>query len=463
MASDEFLIDEHFKPPEPFERAVASLDLRCISNAMDNGLDLQVTAKFGADFVRINLDDGGVIEVNCKIIQAMIVAKPYNCHFTDLEVSHNAGFSYEQSFEGERSHSGTLSKVAGLSVDGKANSTMLGSSAHLSASSDSKDATQDTYCISGQRSFQQVEFNQDEIRIHPNPDNSPLIGNLVDRATCFRILPIDESKPFGVMLKLQVRRNWMTLSDPESIKISDRLRGLISKAFNGTDPIDKFHKEAFNLLMSHLVAEGLQSNSNDIYATLAARTIRAEKISEDRSEHRHIELFPRSFTLPVHDMDVVLSNDPEQVRQTLLSNGVDAKFIPKLPRDFIFTSGRYGYRKREQESLEGYYDLDKFIVSKIHEELPGSFVAVKRRYENNCLIGDFDTIFVSSRDYVIARLMRLSSRARAQDKQPEKLVVTIFFYMDGFSLWVEPGVFFPTKKIEGQFLEIPNRQHDLGI
>ena len=77
MGQEEHEIDHHLKPPEPFDRAIANLDLRSVSNTTSEGLDLEVTASFGCDEIDIPLSDGGVLSVICGVKQALVVARPY--------------------------------------------------------------------------------------------------------------------------------------------------------------------------------------------------------------------------------------------------------------------------------------------------------------------------------------------------------------------------------------------------
>lgn len=114
-ADQEFTLDHGFETPEPFDRAIANLDMRCTANSVGNGMSLMVTASFGSDYVNIDLSDGGKLEVKCEIHRAMIVAKPYKCDFTDLELEDvRGGFRYKQEFSAKRSHS----QVAQTSIEG---------------------------------------------------------------------------------------------------------------------------------------------------------------------------------------------------------------------------------------------------------------------------------------------------------------------------------------------------------
>ncbi|MQQ09121.1 hypothetical protein GFB49_11700 [Epibacterium sp. SM1979] len=337
MNDEEHELDYNLKPPEPFDRAIANLNLRGISNTSSEGLDLEITASFGNDYIDIPLSDGGILEARCNIFEALIVAKPYNCHFTDKNsTERDGGYQIVQKFHGERSSSQMVQRNS--SVGGEVSGGKYGASASAShtRTKNKETGTSDKHTITGEKQFRQVQYGLDQIRIFPNPDKAALVGNLVDHSQCFRVLPIDSSKPFGVLVQLLVRRNWLLLSDPKPISLSEQLTSFLDRALKGNDPIDRFHKEAFQVLLQHLVSTGLQAVGESTYATFAARAIRAIPVSGNDLEHRHIDLHPRSLELPVRDIEAVLSEDPVAVRRVLLEHGVDEANIPGLPRRFAF-------------------------------------------------------------------------------------------------------------------------------
>jgi hypothetical protein len=340
MNDNEFLIDHNFRPPEPFDRAIANLDVRCSGNSINDGLSLQITASFGSDFVEIELSDGGWIEVDCKIHEAIIVATPYNCSFTDMSPFEvESGFQYTQTFSGMRNHSSTAASELRAGATSVAGDPKLKADFAASTSKQSGNTATDQYQITGERKFMQVQFGQDQVRIFANPDKSPLEGNLVDCATCFRVVPNNRDLPFGVLVKLQVGRSWLSLSDAKPRSVSARMRDLFDKALMGTSPLDEFHRKSFQLLIEHLIRKGLQDTDSSKFATLAARAVRAVPLERDKLEHRFVNLVPRQLIVPVKDVEAVLFESREIVRKTLKSHGIAEDEMPGNDRWRHFSPG----------------------------------------------------------------------------------------------------------------------------
>lgn len=359
-ASDqEFTLDHGFETPEPFDRSIANLDMRCTANSVGNGMSLMVTASFGSDYVEIDLSDGGKLEVKCEIQKAMIVAKPYKCEFTDLDLEEiRGGFSYKQEFSAKRSRS----QIAQTSFEGGVGAQIsaaegAGASAKGSGKKSSSSGMEDMYCTEGSREFNQVQFGIDQITIHGNPDGAPLEGNLVDRVTCFRVVPHASNQPYGVLMQLLVRRGGMKLADPEPLKISERLQSVWTRVFGGSGRLDKFHREAFQLLLQHLIETGLQDETNTKDAVLAARAIRAVPIDEGGSVLRHLALTQKPITLPVSTVESVLSDEPEKVVQILNEIGVDAGELNLSGRKMAFVLEETD-EESERTSSGRHYELD---------------------------------------------------------------------------------------------------------
>lgn len=338
MTDGYFSIDDSFVPPEPFDRAIANLDVRCRSNSLEDGVNLDVNVSFGADEVRIELSDGSVLEALCEVGEAIVVLKTFNCDLAEGEGDPNGvGFTYSQKFHGKRESSQiSQGKVSGGLKVALPKGT-LPAEGSISGEKEAIKASTDAYEVEGERSFRQVQIGIDQIRIHPNPDCSPLVGTLLDARNCFKVLPPRNDRPFGVIAELQVSKGWMKLRNPSPISASKKFKSIWDKAFNGSDPIDEFHRSAFYLLLEHLVSLGLQAKADRKYATLAARALRVEKVSRDEVEKRQISLAERRLTLPVSTVESVLFESRERVEDILIEAGItDLGELGALSSSMIF-------------------------------------------------------------------------------------------------------------------------------
>ncbi|MEX0306050.1 MAG: hypothetical protein AB3N12_01575 [Ruegeria sp.] len=334
----DYEIDHQLRVPEPFDIGVADLKVRNVANAISEGLDFEVTANFGSDYVTIKLDDGGSLEVLCSIYEAHIDTSPINCHFTDIERPEDtSGYEYQHSFDDVVSSAKKTEAGANARGDlelnrGPAKMGLSGNAKKTtSLADDLKIGTQ------GTKKSNQVQFGPDDIRIRPNPDEMPLEGALVDRAKCLRVAPIDRSKPYGVVLKLRVKRSWMQLSEARAVSLSSKLSGLMKSVLSGTDPSDEYHREAFKLLLDHLVFSGLQNDADDQYATFAAKAIRAVPSSVGDQKTGYLQPSPLNLTLPVDDLETVLSGAANEVRTVLRKHGLDTpEEIATFEGDLVF-------------------------------------------------------------------------------------------------------------------------------
>lgn len=338
-----FSIDDSYSPPEPFDRAIANVDVRCRSNAIEDGIDLDIIVSFGADEVRIELSDGSTIEAMCEIKEAIVVIKTFNCDLGERSVSApGVGFEYKQNLKGTRTSSSISAARATATGSLTAPTPNSNLAADASISGETKQQQEDTYEVTAERKFSQVQIGTDQIRIHPNPDLSPLVGNLLEAEKCFSVVPRRNDKPFGILAELQVSKGWMSLSDPRPTSTSTRLTQLLEKKLKGKDPIDEFHRRAFNLLMEHLVSMGLQVDANRKYATLAARAIRVEKVSADETGRRYIGLSERRICLPVAALEAVLFEPRDKVENILIDAGItDLSQLGPLSSSMVFYPSGY--------------------------------------------------------------------------------------------------------------------------
>ena len=227
--------------------------------------------------------------------------------------------------------------------------------------------------LTGRKTYSQVVSGHDHIRIHANPDGRPLAGNVVDHEKCFSIKPVRSAEPFGVLLRLQVSRGWMKLTDPKPVGASDSFKKRLSKALNGTDPEDEYHREAFTLLLEHLVEVGLQSSDEKKYATLAACALRASPIDQGLFEPHYAQLRPRKLVLPLEDLEAVLMESPENAAKILSSHGVaDEDVVALSVRKLRFEphDGRY------QDNLVGFIEK---LSAKFEVTLRSEYFVLARR------------------------------------------------------------------------------------
>ncbi|MDX8348618.1 hypothetical protein SLH49_11545 [Cognatiyoonia sp. IB215446] len=313
----DFEIDHNFTLPEPFDRSVANVQMRNVSNNVSEGLDLEVTVTFGSDEVEIRLDDESIIEAKFDIYRAMVIATPYNCQFSDVgEIVDHSGYkgtqTYSSSSESKHNRQGGASVNAEVALSEQRSKIGVQGGAETTTSS----VQSNDDMLHAERPFNQVAIGNDDITIYANPNGTPLEGVFVDHTVCFRALPENKSKPFGVALRLQAKKNWIKLTDIGDVTFSKRLKKF-SHIIKGSNPADDFHREAFQLLLNHLVFHGLQDSNEGQTATLAARAVKALPIRENDAELRFARLSLDKRVVPVKELEAVLIHDRPVVQRIL--------------------------------------------------------------------------------------------------------------------------------------------------
>jgi hypothetical protein len=331
-SENEFEFDDDLTPPEPFDRTIAYLDVKPVSNDTRDAIDVSVTASFGHDVVEIPLSDGGSLEVQLGILEAIIVSRYVNCNPTTMEADFDhKGYSFTTKFGAGESSVAEGEIGGGLGLEAQVGETTAAARANAEVQRSRRSANTEELSTEGQRNYEQVELSSDQIRIRPNPDGSPLVGQLVPGDTCWRVLPDNLDQRFGMLTELQVRRSWIELKNPVAISKSNRLVAALKNAWDGEDTRDEFHREAFKLLVSHLVVSGLQSSYSNTEATLAARAVLGRPRPKQEG-HEHMLALPiaRRLNLRVDELVTVLVEDVDNVVDFLKSQGIPNHEIEEI-------------------------------------------------------------------------------------------------------------------------------------
>ncbi len=323
---------EEIRVPEPFDRSIAHVEISTKTNDLTSGMDVSISAFFGREQVSFSLDDGGVLDADCEVRQAHIEVKHFNCSSLVLDetaAKRVAGFSAET--VRLDSQETTSSTTIDGSANGEASTTKFSGLAKLKLGRGK--STEHNASISEKSSLlkEQVEIGADHIRIAENLDSSPLSGKIVNLPDCWRIKPIDPSKPYAILVELRVRRNWMPLSKPVLEKGQIGFKETLSKLWKGGAISDEFHRQAFTLLLEHLVKRGLQSEDEATYAMLAAQALVAAPTADPlESVVVSAPATRRAIVLPSDLLFQALTYPPTQIAHLLSTEGVEASEIKAL-------------------------------------------------------------------------------------------------------------------------------------
>ncbi|MCK0127528.1 hypothetical protein [Erythrobacter sp. F6033] len=257
-----------------FDPHIASIVLRPKTNNPSEGYGLAASVTLGSEIVEIPVDDKSsdplagreVFEFRIQIFKAELILDTVDC-------------ALDHTHEVEKLAGGSISSSASLEQSAASRSTKI--------KLDSGDLIES---LTGAKVGFEHEFSgpSNEVPKHwfevtalddciiqfasMGDEPVPLSGRLLDEFAGWRIIPRHDG-PSAVVGRVRVRESWIELIDPRPVGRMGIWTKRLLDLFGGTSKRATFRKSAFQLLLRHLVAEGLQSSSDTRDATLAADSV----------------------------------------------------------------------------------------------------------------------------------------------------------------------------------------------
>ena len=176
----------------------------------------------------------------------------------------------------------------------------------------------------------QVEVNHSYLAIRPNVDGTPLMGKLVNLPQCWRITPA-KTGIYAVAASLEVRHDWMLLSEPTVSSGKSRLGRMLKSIWKLGRNRASFHHEAFEVLLNHLVKLGHQNQDEVNYASLSIDGIVVSPSDDPLSEiATHLAENRSSLVLPADKLYSMFSLPKEKILKVLQDEGVAPEVVDDL-------------------------------------------------------------------------------------------------------------------------------------
>lgn len=313
-----------------FDPHIASLTLRPKTNDPTEGYHLAATAYFGSQNVEIPIDEGPdgtgrereVFEFRLELFQAEMVLEPANC---DFDCMHEGDKSIERPIP--------VSKLGATDNRDISTKVKFDSGQVLEDLTGAKLGLERQ--VAGQKKkapdawFEVTIVDDKTIKFTSEGKKPvPLNGRLLDEFLGWRVVP-KSGIPSGVLGRLRTRESWIELKDPRPVGRFGKWSEALLEVFKGKGPRYNFRRKAFNLLLSHLVARGLQEGAETRDATLAADTV---IILPTLSDPTKLSDEPRAYSLDFddHPIAVFLGYPVGQEKKALGQVGVPQKRIESL-------------------------------------------------------------------------------------------------------------------------------------
>lgn len=356
--------------PQPFDNVVAAVSLGSESNQIGDHLDVNATLNHGSNSVRIALNEGGYLEIDCKLRQSLLKFSWVNCRLVPSNRKEKllSGDFEKIQREFRSAHKAAESGRLGGKIE-KPSDFMRWLS--LSAEHARESTNGFEISVSASVARMQVHFaGNDSIFIQENLDGSSLNGVLLNFSHFGRFQPIDPLLPFMIGVEVLVSEGWLFPLNPRPINLPDhhlkRWRtGLLRSRAR------ELHSDAFNALLTHLVTKQLQRDPSSQYATLAVDALLALPHRAEGEDGFALAYLPQaqsneSIQVPMHSLLSVVEAQPEDVLSLLQASNVDDNVIREIrERHFHAISARI---QSDSDLLSHVSDENNFRILIVEDE-----------------------------------------------------------------------------------------------
>ncbi|GGX55135.1 hypothetical protein GCM10007385_24500 [Tateyamaria omphalii] len=198
-----------------------------------------------------------------------------------------------------------------------------------------------THTIEGSREDRQVyPVGNDAVFISPNSDETPLRGPVVSNTTFGRFRPNTALDSCLVAAEILVTEDWVDYLDPKPVDLRPDLHARWSRnRSHRSNRSVNFQRDAFRLLLSHLVNKGLQRDPDSPYATFAMDALLLLPTDIDGElgmSVAHLETSREKDTKPISFKKLleVTQQSPRNTIEALRSEGVPDERVLGLTQKY---------------------------------------------------------------------------------------------------------------------------------
>lgn len=272
--SNELVIDDELTAPPALNRHLASIALRILSNNLDDGYDIALSAILGGDPLTLTIGDAE--------IDVILDIRHFEIDVSFARCSATFGRDYDQFETGslgieektiERKSTLNTERNASLSISRKIEANLSGRLA--------RDSNETQLHTSSEKHYPYRHIEIGCLSVGNINAVEPLFGNVVQDYVGWRIKPKTRTARSGAVARLRVKRNWIQMREPSvrsgMSQIADRLR----RTFGGESNSERLKSAAFPILLEKLVHLKLQDPNEREFATLAAAVAAVKPNSDD--------------------------------------------------------------------------------------------------------------------------------------------------------------------------------------
>jgi hypothetical protein len=315
------LVLAEVRHPAPLDHRIASVWLHTLSNNLNEGYDLLMSASFGKE--RVVLKGGGFeLDGKFSLTSADIELEFVRC--SPVLIDDGSRNTEAHTTIKDQATYRTLYGVGAASEVAGGDSMLSSAKAKLSGSYEKSGVVASTI----QREVTRPDYyrvSANALKVGPM---KVLGGPIVQEYKGWRVVPSQTNVHSGVIARLKVREDWIRFEDVRALSSPTRFVEKLRELVSGPD---KKRREHFQLLLAHLAQTALSGHQDGRAATIAvgALVVRPFKDTAFSTPEG-----PSSGEIPIEGeaLKKFLSSDTGREGSTLIALGVGAEAVSALSR-----------------------------------------------------------------------------------------------------------------------------------
>lgn len=269
----ELILEDEATIRTAFDPHISAISLDAKTNNPTDGYKLAMSVSFGSERAELKTSEETAVEFRFEIYAAEVIIEPISCRF-DME------------FDRDLSILEPVAAISDLSPDDREKSWRVKVKTGELLDSVGLPSAEVEGGIKGRSpnkadAWYTIRFLTDNlIRIESKGTTPlPLDGQLLYNYIGWNVLP-QAGCPSGVLARLRVRADWIRLAKPELIGERPSWWSKFVSLFDSAAKEQTYRREAFKVLLTHLVTVGLQEASETRDATLAMDAVLVKPSSD---------------------------------------------------------------------------------------------------------------------------------------------------------------------------------------
>ncbi len=361
-ASKELAVESGIKSLPAFDEHICAINLRANTNNPTDGYGVGISAYFGSERVNLKIGDEE-ISFKFEIYKAELTIDAVNC---EIDATFTPKFDIEEPFPPE-----SLDEVDSREVKTRWK-VSSGSLIQNVANIDYERSTEGLAPKKIESWYQIHRLNDRTLQIASLGKNSkPLNGKIISEYVGWYVLPKLNSDS-GILAKVRVREDWIKLVDPIPLDHDGPIWEQIYRFLRKGSNESRARREAFNILLTHLVEIGLQANSNSKEATLDVDAIVVRPADDLIYKIESSKVDSPPLSISVSEITYFLQSAPGSERAILEEIGVPKQRLLEYSEALAINTGPPETKRLSNRSAYQIYDdlsADQINIKTVKEWL----------------------------------------------------------------------------------------------